>query len=58
MGLVEVALVAGLVSVGAALGPATAAMIVYRMLSCWLLIPVGFAVLFVSGKRDTKQVRG
>ena len=41
LGLVEVALIAGAVSAGAALGAATAAMIVYRLLSAWLLIPIG-----------------
>jgi uncharacterized protein (TIRG00374 family) len=41
IGVVEVALLAGLVSAGAAQGPAAAAMLVYRLLSCWIIIPVG-----------------
>jgi uncharacterized membrane protein YbhN (UPF0104 family) len=48
IGVVEVALLAGLVSAGAGHGPATAAMLVYRLLSCWIIIPLGllaYAVL-------------
>ncbi|WP_432825336.1 lysylphosphatidylglycerol synthase transmembrane domain-containing protein [Dactylosporangium sp. CA-092794] len=48
IGVVEVALLAGLVSAGAAQAPAAAAMLVYRLLSCWIIIPVGlltYAVL-------------
>jgi uncharacterized membrane protein YbhN (UPF0104 family) len=41
IGVVEVALLAGLVSAGAAEGPAAAAMLVYRLLSCWVIIPLG-----------------
>ncbi|GAA2644177.1 hypothetical protein GCM10010399_92640 [Dactylosporangium fulvum] len=41
IGVVEVALLAGLVSAGAAQGPAAAAMFVYRLLSCWMIIPLG-----------------
>lgn len=41
IGVVEVALLAGLVSAGAANGPAAAAMLVYRLLSCWIIIPLG-----------------
>ncbi|HTJ37991.1 MAG TPA: YbhN family protein [Dactylosporangium sp.] len=41
IGVVEVALLAGLVSAGAAHGPAAAAMLVYRLLSCWMIIPLG-----------------
>ena len=41
IGVVEVALLAGLVSVGAPEGPAAAAMLVYRLLSCWIVIPIG-----------------
>jgi putative heme transporter len=41
IGVVEVSLLAGLISAGAADGPATATVLVYRLLSCWLIIPVG-----------------
>ncbi|GAA2384014.1 lysylphosphatidylglycerol synthase transmembrane domain-containing protein [Dactylosporangium salmoneum] len=41
IGVVEVALLAGLVSAGAGHAPAAAAMLVYRLLSCWMIIPLG-----------------
>jgi putative heme transporter len=41
IGVVEVALLAGLVSAGAEHGAAAAAMLVYRLLSCWIIIPLG-----------------
>jgi uncharacterized membrane protein YbhN (UPF0104 family) len=41
IGVIEVSLLAGLVSAGAAEAPATAAVLVYRLLSCWLILPVG-----------------
>src|SRR5439155_649008 len=41
IGVIEVSLLAGLISAGAADGPATATVLVYRLLSCWLIIPVG-----------------
>jgi uncharacterized membrane protein YbhN (UPF0104 family) len=41
VGVVETALVAGLTAVGATAVSAAAAVLVYRLLSCWLIIPVG-----------------
>ncbi len=41
IGVIELSLLAGLVSAGAAESPATAAVLAYRLLSCWLIIPVG-----------------
>lgn len=41
IGVIEAALFAGLVSAGAADSPATAAVLTYRLLSCWLIIPIG-----------------
>ncbi|MBB5868311.1 uncharacterized membrane protein YbhN (UPF0104 family) [Allocatelliglobosispora scoriae] len=41
IGLIETGLVAGLVSAGASDAPATAAVLGYRVLSCWLIIPFG-----------------
>ncbi|GGM24804.1 YbhN family protein [Dactylosporangium sucinum] len=55
IGVVEVALLAGLVSAGAAQGPAAAAMLVYRLLSCWMIIPLGllaYAVLRRSRRAE------
>ncbi|WP_229402326.1 lysylphosphatidylglycerol synthase transmembrane domain-containing protein [Micromonospora okii] len=41
IGVIETALVAGLTAWGATAISATAAVLVYRLLSCWLLIPAG-----------------
>ncbi|MEV0808199.1 lysylphosphatidylglycerol synthase transmembrane domain-containing protein [Micromonospora sp. NPDC050200] len=41
IGVIETALVAGLTTSGATAISATAAVLIYRLLSCWLLIPVG-----------------
>jgi uncharacterized protein (TIRG00374 family) len=43
VGVVETALVAGLTAAGATVVGATAAVLVYRVLSCWVLIPIGGA---------------
>ncbi|TDV52220.1 hypothetical protein CLV71_105352 [Actinophytocola oryzae] len=42
IGVIEVSLLAGLVSAGAGNAEAAATVLVYRLLSCWLIIPVGF----------------
>jgi uncharacterized protein (TIRG00374 family) len=54
IGLIEASLLAGLVSAGAAQGPAAAAIVVYRLFSCWLLIPIGFALMGMLAVRDRK----
>jgi putative heme transporter len=41
IGVIEVSLLAGLVSAGAGDAGAAATVLVYRLLSCWLIIPVG-----------------
>lgn len=41
IGVIEVSLLAGLVSAGAGEAAAAATVLVYRLLSCWLIIPVG-----------------
>ncbi len=41
IGLIETSLLAGLVSAGAAQAPAAAVVLGYRLLSCWLVIPLG-----------------
>ena len=43
IGVIEVSLMTGLVSAGAGNADAAATVLVYRLLSCWLIIPVGFA---------------
>jgi uncharacterized protein (TIRG00374 family) len=41
IGVIEVSLLAGLISAGAGYGPATATVLLYRLLSCWLILPAG-----------------
>ena len=41
VGLIEVSLLAGLMSAGAPEAAAAAAVLAYRLLSCWLILPVG-----------------
>lgn len=41
IGVIELSLLAGLISAGAGEGAAAATVLVYRLLSCWLIIPVG-----------------
>ncbi len=41
IGVIETALVAGLTTAGATAITATAAVLIYRVISCWLLIPAG-----------------
>jgi putative heme transporter len=41
IGLIETSLLAALVSAGAAQAPAAAVVLGYRLLSCWIIIPVG-----------------
>jgi putative heme transporter len=41
LGIIELSLLAGLVSAGAGEAAAAATVLVYRLLSCWLIIPVG-----------------
>ncbi len=48
IGVIEVALLAGLVSAGSGQAAAAAVVLVYRLLSCWLVMPIGglaYAVL-------------
>ena len=41
VGIIDTALIAGLTAAGATAVTAAAAVLVYRLLSCWLLLPVG-----------------
>jgi uncharacterized protein (TIRG00374 family) len=56
IGVIEVSLLAGLVSAGAAEAPATATVLAYRLLSCWLIIPVGLLGWLVL-RRPSRSVR-
>lgn len=41
IGVIEASLLAGFAATGVAAGPASAAVLLYRLLSCWLIIPAG-----------------
>jgi hypothetical protein len=41
IGIIEAALLAGLVTAGAAAAPAAAAVVIYRVLTVWLILPAG-----------------
>jgi hypothetical protein len=41
IGVIEASLLAGLVAAGATAGPAAGVVLVYRLLSCWLVLPAG-----------------
>lgn len=55
IGLIEVSLLAGLVSAGAPQGSAAAAIVIYRMISAWLLIPVGFLMMAWLRARENQR---
>jgi uncharacterized membrane protein YbhN (UPF0104 family) len=55
VGLVETSLLAALVSAGAGQAPAAAAVLGYRLLSCWLIIPVGMATWFALRRPSGKD---
>lgn len=55
IGVIEGALLVGLVSAGAPQGPAAAAVLLYRLFSAWLLIPVGFVLLALLRRRDARR---
>lgn len=57
IGLIEASLLAGLISAGAAQGPAAAAVVIYRLFSCWLLIPIGFTFMGMLSYRDRRRPR-
>ncbi|ASR37757.1 hypothetical protein BAY61_25230 [Prauserella marina] len=56
IGVIEVVLLTGLVSAGAAEPAAAAAVLAYRLLSCWLIIPIGMLTLLVSRLRGGQDV--
>ncbi len=47
IGVIEISLLAGLAAAGATGSPAAAAVLTYRLLSCWLIIPVGLLAWLV-----------
>jgi uncharacterized membrane protein YbhN (UPF0104 family) len=44
IGVIEASLLVALVSAGAAQAPATAAVLIYRIVSCWAIVPIGLAL--------------
>jgi hypothetical protein len=44
IGVIEASLLVALVSAGAAHAPAAAAVLIYRLVSCWAIVPVGLAL--------------
>ncbi|WP_084298156.1 lysylphosphatidylglycerol synthase transmembrane domain-containing protein [Actinoplanes friuliensis] len=57
VGVIETALVAGLTATGATAVSAAAAVLIYRLLSCWLIIPVGGAAAVALRRATTVPVR-
>lgn len=57
VGVIDTALVAGLTAAGATAVTAAAAVLVYRLLSCWLLIPVGGAAAVIVRRLTPRPVR-
>ncbi|MFG1607748.1 YbhN family protein [Actinoplanes sp. NPDC049265] len=60
IGVVEAALIAGLTAAGMDAAGAAAAVLIYRVLSCWLVVPVGglAALALRTGGRRSIAVRG
>jgi len=56
IGVIEISLLAGLVSIGAEQSASAAAVLAYRLLSCWLIIPVGLLCWLLL--RGSKVVGG
>jgi putative heme transporter len=44
VGVIEASLMVALVSAGAAQAPAAAAVLIYRIVSCWAIVPIGLAM--------------
>lgn len=51
VGVIDTALVAGLTAAGATAVTAAAAVLIYRLISCWLLLPAGGAAALVLRRR-------
>ena len=52
IGIIEAALLAGLVTAGAAAAPAAAAVVIYRVLTFWLILPAGAIAAFFDRSGD------
>jgi uncharacterized protein (TIRG00374 family) len=56
VGVIEVALLAALVSAGAPEAAAAAAVLIYRLFSAWLLIPIGYLAMAAMSRWDRRQL--
>lgn len=56
IGVIEASLLAGLISAGAGDAAAAATVVTYRLLSCWLIIPVGFLGWLVLRRTAKPQI--
>ena len=56
LGIVEGGFTLGLVGAGLASGPALASAVVYRALSCWLVIAIGWVTMGVLRRRNVPQL--
>jgi uncharacterized protein (TIRG00374 family) len=52
IGIIETSLITGLAATGAASAPVAAAVLVYRLLTCWLTLPVGAAAWALLRRTD------
>ncbi len=57
IGVIEAALMAGLISAGAPQASAAAAVVIYRLFSAWLIIPIGYATMAVLVRWDKTHPR-
>jgi putative heme transporter len=55
IGVIEISLLAGLVAAGAGEAAAAATVLVYRLLSCWLLIPAGLLAWWLVLRRPPRS---
>jgi uncharacterized protein (TIRG00374 family) len=56
IGLIEASLLAGLVTAGAPQSGAAAAVLAYRLISCWLVLPAGLLAYVRLHRRDQRRV--
>ncbi|MFC7481805.1 YbhN family protein [Luedemannella flava] len=54
IGLIEASLLTALVSAGAAQAPAAAAVLGYRLFSCWLILPAGLVTWFAIRRSERR----
>jgi uncharacterized protein (TIRG00374 family) len=55
IGVMEASLLAGLLAAHAAKGPAAASVLIYRLFSAWLIVPIGFVLLAVLRRTGPKR---